>query len=59
MVLDERADGWRGFLTMHEVVLRIRFGFYRGAVVLHVRATGFATYEGVAYRLTALPSIDF
>ena len=59
MVLDERADGRRGFLTTHEVVLCIRFRFDRGAVVLHVRATGVATYEGVAYRLTALCSIDF
>lgn len=58
MVLNERADGRRGFLTTHEVVLCIRFRFDRGAVVLHVRDTGVATYEGVAYRLTALGSID-
>jgi hypothetical protein len=59
VVLDERADTRRGFLTTQKVVLCIRFRFDRGAVVLHVRATGVATYEGVAYRLTANHSIDF
>jgi len=58
MVLDERVYSWRWFLTTHEVVLCIRFRFDRGAVVLHVQATGVASYEGVAYRLTAHPSID-
>jgi len=58
MVLDERADGWWGVLTMHEVVLCVRFSFARGFVVLHVQATGIIAYEGVAYRSKAHPSID-
>ena len=59
MVLDERADGWWGVLTMHEVVLCVCFSFARGFVVAHTVATGIIAYEGVDYRLHASLSIDF
>jgi len=59
MVLHKCAYVWRWFLNTHEVVLCIFIKFIGRAVVLHVQAMGVDTYECIAYRLSALYSIEF